>query len=225
MLEKRVLSVGIEKKALGRLAAHLEPARYANETAPTARSALALLTEIRFDLVVLAHPQAGLELRRFLTELRRSDSESRTAKVLILAAEPLHPELHGLRERSVEIISSGETLIGDLATKVLSGDRRVPVTVMVRLEADLPYGRSKRICQSENLSLSGMLVRTEDTLPIGTSVLTRFTVPGAAEPIQAQSRVVRLTAAGEVPGIALHFEKITSKDRSRLERFLAAHSS
>ena len=50
-----------------------------------------------------------------------------------------------------------------------------------------------------------MLVRTEDTLPVDTAVVTCFSLPDDQDPIEAKARVVRLTGAGEIPGIALQF--------------------
>ena len=220
MAKKRVLSVGVEKTSLSSVSAHLEREEYAIEMAPTPRSALTLLTDIHFDLVVLAHPQKDLMLPQFMNELHASGSQSKGAKVVLLASDANHHELQSLKVRGLEVLSRDEALIGDLATKVLAGDKRVPIMVMVRLEADLPYGKSLRICQSENLSISGMLVRTEDTFPVDTRVSTTFALPDGGDPIQAEARVVRLTGPGEIPGIALHFEKLNQKDRGRLEDYL-----
>lgn len=223
MPDKRVLSIGVESEALSSVSADIEPETYALERAPTAKSALTLLRDIQFDLIVLAHPQPDLVLRNFLDELRHQTSESKRAKLLVIASDAQHPELHGLRERALEIMSRDEVLIGDLATRVLGGNPRVPVSVIVHLEAELPYGRSKRICQSENLSISGMLVRTGDTLPIDTPVTTSFSLPDGQDPIEARARVVRLTGPGEIPGIALNFENLSKSTRKRIEGFLADH--
>jgi CheY-like chemotaxis protein len=220
MADKRVLAVGVSKEALNTVSRELQRDSYEVEMAPTARSALSLLAEIRFDLVVVAHPQPDLHLRRFITGLRADTSASKRAKLLILATEPGHPDLHRLHERSVEIISSGDSLIGDLAKQALSGDPRVQMTVIVRLAADLPYGRSQRICQSENLSVSGMLVRSSDTLPVGTPIQVQFTLPGAESPLRLDAKVVRLTGPGEIPGIALCFESVAARQQAELERFM-----
>lgn len=220
MAEKRILSIGVDEESLSRVSGHLEREEYALEMAPTPRSALSLLNEIPFDLVVLTHPQPNLVLGDFLTELRQKTSESKGAKLLLLAADMGHEELQQLQEHALEIISRDDALIGDLATRVLSGDPRIPIAVIVRLEADLPYGKSLRICQSENLSISGMLVRTEDTLPVDTKVVTNFAIPDGKDPIEAKAKVVRLTGPGEIPGIALHFERLKRKDRTRLQEFL-----
>ena len=220
MADKRVLSVGVEDESLSAVSGHLEQAEYAVENAPTPRSASTMLVGVHFDLVILAHPQVGLDLQRFLAEIRHTTSESKGAKVLVLAANPGHAELQGLHERRLEILSHDQALVGDLAAKVLAGDPRMRIAAMVRLKADLPYGKSLRICQSENLSISGMLVRTNDTLPIDTKVFVDFKLPDGKDSVQTRARVVRLTGPGEIPGIALEFQDLSEETRSRLHSFL-----
>lgn len=220
---KRILTVGVPKAELGSVSKRLgDESGYEVEEAPTCRSALNLLAEIPFDLIVVAHPRSDLEPRSFLDTLRSEGSASREGKVLLVTKDPTHADLGNLRQRAFEIVPRDETLLEDLTSKALEGDTRVSVSVMVRLSAELPYGRSIRICQSENLSRSGMLIRTEDTLPVGTTVEAEFSLPGQSEPIEAEGRVVRMTVPGEIPGIALNFEKLPESSRRRLETFLEA---
>ncbi|MDX1645123.1 MAG: PilZ domain-containing protein [Thermoanaerobaculia bacterium] len=220
---KKVLSVGVPKAELGSVSKRLRDASgYEVEEAPTCRSALNLLAEIPFDLIVVAHPRPDLEPKGFLDALRSEGSASRQAKVLLVTEDPTHADLGQLRQRAFEIVPRDETLLEDLTSQALEGDPRVAVSVMVRLSAELPYGRSIRICQSENLSRSGMLIRTEDTLPVGTPVEAEFSLPGQNEPIEIEGKVVRMTVPGEIPGIALNFERLRGGSRHRLETFLEA---
>lgn len=218
---KKVLSIGVPKSELGGVSKRLrDGSEYEVEEVPTCRSALNLLAEIPFALVVATHPRSDLEPKHFLDRLRAAESASRQAKVILVTEDPTHADLTGLRQRALEIVSRQDALLEELPSQALKGDLRVPISVMVRLAADLPYGRSIRICQSENLSVSGMLIRTEDTLPVGTAVEAEFSLPGDSETIEAEAKVVRLTAPGEIPGIALHFEKLLEHSRRRLESFL-----
>lgn len=220
---KKVLAVGLARDDLGGVSKRLRnDDSYDVEVAPTCRSGLNLLAEIPFDLVVVAHPRDDLEPGAFLDRVRADSSASRHAKVILVTEDPDHPDLSRLHERALEIVPRRDTLLEDLTTQALGGDPRIPVSLMVRLAADLPYGRSIRICQSENLSISGMLIRTEDTLPIGTRVQAEFNLPGQSDPIAARAKVVRLTVAGEIPGIALNFESLHKGSRQKLESFLAA---
>jgi hypothetical protein len=179
------------------------------------------MTQVRFDLIVIGHPQPGFDMGPFLRILRDASCASKAAKVIVLAREPEHPELVGLHAHAVEIVSKDEVLIGDLTSQALGGAPRVQVSLIVRLEVELPYGNSIRICQSENISESGMLVRTEDTVPIGTVGLVSFQLPKVDRATEARVRVIRETVAGEIPGIALHFEEFQEESEADLLSFLA----
>lgn len=222
MAEKRVLAVGVGRKTLESVRETLVDSDFEVDMVPTARSALTLAFEVRFDLLVVRHPLHDLVIRNFLRGLRDTSSASRDAKVIMLAEDTGDHELRGLRETALEIVSRTEALLGDLTSKALGGAPRKHVNMMVRLEVAFPYGRSIRICQSENLSQSGMLVRTEDTAPVGTVVEASFSLPGTGgDPIETCGRVVRETMPGEIPGIAVHFESFAGNSEERLKRFLA----
>jgi CheY-like chemotaxis protein len=221
MVEKRVLTVGVERAALESVPPGLIGEAFELDSAPTSRSAIAIMTQVRFDLIVIGHPQPGFDMGPFLRILRDISCASNAAKVIVLAREPEHPELVGLHAHAVEIVPKDEVLIGDLTSQALGGAPRVRVSLIVRLEVELPYGKSIRICQSENISESGMLVRTEDTVPIGTVGLVSFQLPRADRPTEARVRVVRETVAGEIPGIALHFDEFQEESEPDLLSFLA----
>jgi len=221
MSEKRVLAVGIGRNTLESMREQLIGGPYELDMAPTPRSALNLAYAVRFDLLLLGHPQPGLVVREFLRSLRNSSSPSSEAKVIVLADDTGDHELSGLREHAVEIVARSDELIGDLTTKALGGAARAQVSVMVRLEVELTYGQSIRICQSENVSESGMLVRTEDTVPVGTLTNVNFRLRSGSDPIVARARVVRETVPGEIPGIALHFESFENDSESRLKEFMS----
>ena len=139
----------------------------------------------------------------------------------------LPAEVVGFREEYTIVVPYGDI------RGVAAGDRifycedapRVQVSLTVRLEVELPYGHSIRICQSENISESGMLVRTEDTVPIGTLGLVSFQLPNVERPTEARVRVVRETVAGEIPGIALHFEEFQEGGEASLVTYLAGKAS
>jgi CheY-like chemotaxis protein len=225
MVEKRVLAVGVERAALESVPPGLVGEAFELDQVPTSRSAIAILTEVRFDLIVVGHPLPGLEVHPFLRNLRKQSCASRAAKVIVLAGDPEHNDLVGLHAHAVEIVAENAALIGDLTSKALGGTPRLQVNLIVRLEVELPYGHSIRICQSENISESGMLVRTDDTVPVGTVGLVSFQLPARDQPTEARVRVVRETVAGEIPGIALHFEEFQEEAQADLRSFIAAQSS
>lgn len=224
MADKRVLAVGVGRTALESVQPDLLGEAFEFDQVPTSKSAVSIMTVIRFDLIVIRHPQPGLNLHPFLRILRETSCASMAAKVILLAGDPEHDELRGLHAHAVEIVSGSEVLIGDLTSKVLVAAPRIQVSLMVRLEIELPYGNSIRICQSENLSESGMLVRTEDRVPVGTLGLVSFQLPAGDRPTEARVRVIRETVAGEIPGIALRFEEFQEDGQANLLAFIAAQA-
>ena len=110
---------------------------------------------------------------------------------------------------------------------------RSAVRVMVQLDATIDDGQMARMYQTQNLSQTGMLLRTRQPLPVGTDVavqflfpgdpmLSRETLPGGYEFVEGQARVVRHThpAKERVNGMALQFGDLASSGAKRLGDFL-----
>ena len=109
---------------------------------------------------------------------------------------------------------------------------------MVQLDATIDDGRIARMCQTENVSKSGMLVRTRAPLPIGTEVaiqflfrgddeLTQRDLPGGYAFVEGMAVVVRHThpAKEEATGMGLQFLKLEEHGRNLLIRFLELQDS
>lgn len=74
-----------------------------------------------------------------------------------------------------------------------------------------------------NLSRSGVFIRSDDPLPIGTKVSLRFTVIlDELETIEGVGEVVRTVKAeaGVAPGMGVVFTELTSYSRQLIERIL-----
>jgi hypothetical protein len=110
---------------------------------------------------------------------------------------------------------------------------RSAVRVMVQLDATIDDGQMARMYQTENLSQTGMLLRTRQPLPVGTDVavqflfpgdpmLSRASLPGGYEFVEGEARVVRHThpAKERVEGMALQFKALESSGTKRLGDFL-----
>jgi hypothetical protein len=104
---------------------------------------------------------------------------------------------------------------------------------MVQLDATIDDGQMARMYQTQNLSQTGMLLRTRQPLPVGTDVavqflfpgdpmLSRASLPGGYEFVEGEARVVRHThpAKERVEGLALQFKALESSGTRRLGDFL-----
>lgn len=86
---------------------------------------------------------------------------------------------------------------------------------MVRAEAaGHPYS-----VEGRNISVGGMLVKTEKTLEEGIALRLEFQLPGEAKPIQATG-VVQHVMPGSFMGI--RFVDLSEADRRRIEGYVEA---
>ena len=100
---------------------------------------------------------------------------------------------------------------------------RVQLRALARLDVPSKLGTTRVLCQTVNVSSSGMLVRIDETYPIGTEIGFELTVPGERGPIRGQAEVVRHTSQRRerVTGVALRFRSILGEDQDRLVQHLS----
>jgi c-di-GMP-binding flagellar brake protein YcgR len=112
-------------------------------------------------------------------------------------------------------------------------ERRAAVRVLVQLDATVDDGKMARMYQTQNLSNSGMLLRTHKPIPVGTKVDVQFLFPGdptlsgGALPggygfVEGEAVVVRHThpVKEAITGMALRFTELESRGRDHLAQFL-----
>lgn len=113
-------------------------------------------------------------------------------------------------------------------------EERSSVRVMVQLDATVDDGKMARMYQTQNLSNSGMLLRTRKPLPVGTRVavqflfpgdpiLTKTKLPGGYGFVEGEAVVVRHTHPVKemIDGMALRFLTLESRGRAMLSDFLS----
>ena len=63
---------------------------------------------------------------------------------------------------------------------------------------------------ARNINEGGLFVETDHPPPIGDPIALQFRIPGAAEPVQATCRVVRVSEGmgPEPPGMGIQFDKL-----------------
>ena len=113
---------------------------------------------------------------------------------------------------------------------------RRSIRLMVQLAATIDDGKVARMCHTENLSSSGMLVRTKAPLPVGTRVDIQFlfrsdpelikdVLPGGYGFVQGEATIVRHTdpVKESTRGMGLRFTRLEEHGRLLLDRFLNLH--
>lgn len=189
-----------------------------------------LVFSTSFDAVVVGFPVAGPALSAFLRAVRATGSSCRRAGVVLLAAVGREREAEPFVGRGVNrVVSRAEDelrlvhTVEELLTVAPRHAIRAPTRVTIHTS-----GRAlNAFCQTENLSISGMLLKGFGHHAVGTSLDFELSLPGESVPIRGAAEVRRSTntTVERVEGIGARFLSFSTGDRFRLESFLARAAS
>ena len=91
-------------------------------------------------------------------------------------------------------------------------DRRVPI--------DFSHEGSSFSAHTRNISLGGVFIETEQTLPFGARVTMKFRIPTQAEPIDVEGQVRWLEMdEGRLRGLGVRFEGLRARDVWALNKY------
>ncbi len=96
----------------------------------------------------------------------------------------------------------------------------------VKLLLDYPDSESYLYDYSTNLSEGGIFLKTTETLPVGTVISMRFTIPDDINLLEATGVVKWITTEEDArlhhidPGIGIEFTHITEDTKRRIRSFI-----
>lgn len=187
-------------------------------------TALALGYRQSFTLVVSDLPLRGGALRDFLANVCGTGSLSEGSPVVLLGRSAGA----GLFAGAGEITQCRDTteLLRAIASHIVPGDRVVR-RLLVRVDVEAEEVPVRRAMQTENLSSSGMLLRTQRPLPVGMVAPFVLDLPHDPKPVKGQVEVVR-HADPEVEGLlgmGVRFVQLEHDGDARLRNFVTASRS
>ncbi len=222
---QRILAIVLSRELFDKLKPFLSRETLDISTATNGKGSLVLVRNLSFSLVVAEHPLPDMDLAELLGEIRGSNSRSAEAPVLVLTREDpaaLAAAFDDPRLTFHTLYADPDELLMLTANRLGVAARRAS-RLMVQIRVELGAAQILRACQSVNISASGLLLRSERSLPLETEVDLRFSLPYSTRDIQARGRVVRYTnrdAEGLV-GLAVHFDSISQEDREAIISFIA----
>ncbi len=163
-----------------------------------------------------------MRLDSFLKSLSSDGPASKGPAVALLADEHLMPEIEPYLDddhrflpahmKPEELQSGILELIGDTP--------RVAPRLMLRLEVQLGAGKLIRMCQTDNISESGMLVRCQESIAVGSEVRLAISLPSSADSVHVKAEVVRQTDPDResVRGLGLRFVEFEGQGRDDPDR-------
>lgn len=219
---KRLLLVGLRKTPIERLVPALRYSAIEVAPARTGPSALAACRQRRHDLLLVREPVPELALEELLAGVRAADSLSSRAFVQVLTDESRVEELTSLVSDRFGVSHWADfgPILEVVSRQALGVAPRVSESLMAEVKTRLASGTVSRFCQVENISETGLLIRTSDLVAVDERVTMSFSLPGVSQPVRASGEVVRHTESAESGGFAVRFDEFAGVSQRRLRDFL-----
>jgi DNA-binding response OmpR family regulator len=225
---RNVLIVGVDTSTYQRVAPILGRTDFDVDRFPNGETALELLEVVPFDVILVCHPLPDMETEKFLNRIRGREGTSaclRSAVVLLSNTASLVEarRLEGRGANRVLQLDGDEGVLETAVAGLLRVATRISVRIMAHISVEVASGKTTVLCQTENVSESGMLLRTDRQFSIGSILGFEFQLIGLSESITGRAEVVRHTHLGRdsVMGVGVRFVEIFGDGRRRLEGHLS----
>ncbi|MHB8878476.1 MAG: PilZ domain-containing protein [Myxococcaceae bacterium] len=222
--QRNVLLVGLDPPAFEAISPTLTSSRLLADYIHSGAGAIELASFLPFDAIVAVHPLPDAELRELVAAVRAPASPSLHAGLVVVASEESLDDARALLGRGVNRVLSQAEAPGSLPQvlgSLIEVADRVPLKM--RGQVELP-SKSMLPFMTENVSASGMLVRTDYPYRVGMQLPFELAAPPEEELIRGVAEVVRATQADRerCAGVGARFVSFEGGGRERLERCVRA---
>lgn len=226
----RALLVGGDESTLAELSSILNRSPLAMIRVASAASAIELAGRTHFDLCVVVTPME-IAVERFVGIFRERVPYEAQPQIVVFAPGDQVSSIARLADESLFVLSIGERprVLARKANAVLGGCPRISERLGVKLELEVDGRKEEAEGLTENLSESGMLLRSTRGLSVGSRVGFELALDeGGLGPVRGEAEVVRRTEAEKegVSGFGLRFISFSANGRAlvrcHVEAWLAA---
>ncbi len=223
--EPRVLAAGLERMAFERLAPELRRGTLGVDWVATPEAGVSLASKSRYDVIIMDAEPCDWPLAKVVHELRAPGSPSRDAAILILAEPDQVDAARALKSYGVNrimLVSDPPEIIREQMTTLLDVAPRATVRLVTNLESALGNTGRELFCQTENLSMSGMLVKTRHRPQLGSTVVFKIDLSDSVGTIFGRGELVRHATPdqGKVDGLGVKFLSFASDGAQKLQDYL-----
>ena len=227
---KHVLAAALDEVTEGKLQPVLSRAEFELSRVPSVRSAETILRLIPFQVVMTDFAIAADDLGRLAELLADPASPSCSAHLLLFAPPEQLTDAEELLGRGVtQVLSTAlePFALQEAVLALLRARIRLAMRVMARLTVRLESGSPQLLCQTRDLSRTGMLAITDSRYPVGTPVRFALDLPGSVDPVRGEAEVVRHASRrlDKVDGLGLRFLDFSADGLRRLVAFLALYGA
>jgi CheY-like chemotaxis protein len=225
-MEKRVLVVGLERTIYEKIEPILSRSPLSVDRVPKGESGMMLAERVKFDLLVVRYPLPDMATGSFINQVHNPGATNGATPILVMAEPMRLEEVRGLLpggEKQAISINEPAKLLQEVACRLLKVAPRIDTRIPVRIEVQIGNPPALVLCQCENLSEGGMLVRSEKLYPIGTRLKLELSLPGERVPVRGDADIVRHTVPDveNVAGLGLRVRSYQGDGAARVRRFLS----
>jgi putative ABC transport system permease protein len=218
---QRIVAVGRDGRILEQLEDLFNESAVDVQVVEDPQNALSLIATFPLELVLVEYPLPDGSLAEFIAEA--SKSATGDPKIVVLADESALTDLLEVVGDRCPVIGCGEP--ESFRARVAAHLRKWPERqrrLMVRMQVRVGEGGVDRLAQTENISESGVLIRTKERIPVGSEVDLELNLPEMASPVQLSGKVVRHAeaAGGGMQGMGIAFTRLANEAAERLNQYL-----
>lgn len=222
---RNILAIGLSADEFGRVAPFLCRDSFDVDRFPSGVGSFELIDEVPFEVLLVRFPLPDMELYDFLQGVRRDTSPNLRSSIVLLAHEDKVDEAKSFIGRGANRVVGLEDADGKIQESIsslLSVAPRKDGRFMARMEISVGDAEEMLVCQTENLSASGMLLRTDRRYEKGTEVQFEFNLPNDHRPIVGIAEIVRHTMIGrdKVSGVGVRFLSFAGDSQRRFLSYI-----
>ena len=222
---RNILAIGLSSDEFDRVAPFLARDSFEVDRFPSAVGSFELTNEVPFEVLLVRFPLPDMELYDFLQGVRRDSNPNLRSSIVLLAPEERVGEAHSFIGRGANRVvglEEADTTIHQLISNLLNVAPRKDARFMARMEIKVGDAEEMLVCQTENISASGMLMRTDRRYEKGTKIQFEFSLPNDHRPIVGIAEIMRHTMIGrdKVSGVGVRFLSFAGDSQRRFLSFI-----
>ena len=179
---------------------------------------LALLSKDKFDLIILDERLPDLQVGELVVKIRENP-RCKELSIMQFSSGPIE------QPKGVNVVLTKPVVsasFNEACKKLLQVESRRDSRLLVYVQVQGFVQSNFFLCNSRNLSASGILILTTKHLKMGDGVQLQITLPREKEKVRAFAKVVREAkeVSTKLNAYGLHFIEIAEKDRERIRKFI-----
>jgi hypothetical protein len=223
--EKRILVTGLEKGTFERFAPELRREALKVDWTATLEEGVALGVKNRYDLIIMDAEPCDWPLPKVVGGFRSGSSMSSDSAIMVLSG-PDHAdaaqELKSCGVNRIMLISDPPEVIREQLLGLLNVAPRTSVRLPINLETAQRSIGGELFCQTENLSISGMFIRTRHRPQIGSTAAFKIHLADGGGTVTGRGEIIRHSSPEKegIDGVAIRFLNFGGNDALKLRGYL-----